>query len=108
MKKHEKFIERDDLKGATHLEVSVYYTKGGRSYFSSGVTQRGYYISVTPITIRGNMTSYAMFSGRKQLLFETARYSDKQLTRAIEMAKDVEDELIAAVVAENISVNKAA
>jgi hypothetical protein len=108
MKKHEKFIERDDLKGATHLEVSVYYTKGGRNYFSSGVTQRGFYISVTPITIRGNMTSYAMFSGRKQLLFETARYSDKQLARAVEMAKDVEDDLITAVVSENQAIQKAA
>jgi hypothetical protein len=108
MPKHERFIERDDLKGATHLEVTVYYTKGGRSYFSGGITQRGYYISVTPVTMRGCMTSYTMFSGRKQLLFETARYSDKQFTRAVEMAKDVEDKLISAVVTENIADIKAA
>jgi hypothetical protein len=108
MNRHDKYIGRNDLIGATHLEVSVYYTKGGRSYFSGGITPRGYYITVTPITIRGCMTSITMFSGRKQLLFETARYSDKQFARAIEMANDVENDLITAVVAENQSVQKAA
>ena len=48
-----------------------------------------------------NRLSYTMFKGRKQFLFETARFSAKQFARAVEMAKDVEEELIAVVVAEN-------
>ena len=101
MKKHEKYIERSDLKDASHLQVSVYYTKGGDNYFSGGTIRRGYYIAVTPVTKGNNMIRYAMFSWCKQLLFETARYTDKQFTRAIEMAKDVENELITTVVAES-------
>ena len=101
MKKHEKHIECGDLKGATHLEVSVYYTKGGANYFSGGINPRGYYVSVRPVTLRDGMRSFDLFAGRKQFLFETARYTDRQFSRAVTMAADFEDELITAVVAEN-------
>ena len=100
-KQHKKYIERHDLKGATHLEVSVYYNKGGANYFSGGIIPRGHYVSVTPVTKRNNSISFTMFTGRKRLLFETARYSDKQFANAVEMATGFEDELISAVVAEN-------
>lgn len=100
MKKHERHIERGDLKGATHLEVSVYYTKGGMSYFTGNTSPRGYYLSVRPVTKRDGMTSFDLFSGRKQLLLETARYTDKQFARAVELAKDFEDDIITAVAAE--------
>ena len=100
MKKHERYIERNDLKGATHLEVSVYYTKGGMNYFAGSNILRGYYLSVRPITKTDRSVSFDLFSGLKRLLFETARYTDKQFARAVEMAKDYEDELITAVVAE--------
>ena len=101
MKEHKRHIERDDLKGATHLEVSVFYDKGGANYFSGGTTQRGYYLSVRPVTKSDRMVSFVMFAGKKRFLLETARFSQKQLDRAVELAKAHEDELIAAVVAEN-------
>jgi len=101
MKKHKEYIERNDLKDATHLEVSVYYTKGGANYFSSGTIRRGYYINVTPVTKSANSVSFVMFTGRSKLLFETSRYSDKQFAKAVEMSKDVRAELIAAVLSES-------
>ena len=101
MKQHKTYIERNDLKGATHLEVSVYYTKGGTNYFSGGTIPSGYYVSVTPVTKGNGTISFAMFTGRKRFLFETARYTDKQFARAVEMAKDYEDELISVVAAES-------
>jgi len=100
MKKHEKYLEHDGLKGATHLEVSVYYTKGGANYFIGGTTPRGFYLSVRPVKKGNGMVSFEMFSGRKKLLFETNRYTDKQFSRALSMAAVFEDELIADVVAE--------
>lgn len=100
MKKHEKYIERTDLKDATHLEVSVYYSKGDMNYFSGRTTPRGYYISVKPVTKRDGMISFVVFSGVGQLLLETKRYSEKQFNTAVEMSKGVEAELIAAVLAE--------
>ena len=101
MKKHKEYVERSDLKDATHLEVSVYYTKGGANYFSGGTIRRGYYINVTPVTKSENSVSFVMFTGRSQLLFETSRYSDKQFAKAVEMSKDVRAELIAAVLSES-------
>lgn len=46
MKEQKRYIERNDLKNGSHLEVSVFYTKGGMSYFTGQVSPRGYYLSV--------------------------------------------------------------
>jgi len=101
MKKHDTYVERDDLKDATHLQVSVSYNKGGQNYFSGGVTPRGFYLSVTPVTKANGMVSFTMFSGQSRLLFETQRFTAKQFARAVDMAKERESELINAVVAKN-------
>ena len=90
-----KYIERNDLNGASHLEVSVYYTKGG------GTLPRGYYLSVRPVTRRDGMVSFELFSGQCQLLFGASRYTAKQFAKAMEMAKGMEKELIEAVVMDN-------
>ena len=103
MKEQKRYIERHDLKGANHLEVSVYYFKGGTSYFTGQALLRGYYLSIRPVTLERGMVSFNLFSGCKRLLSETKRYSDKQFAKAVEIAKDYEDELIAAVVAENMA-----
>jgi len=101
MKKHKEYIERSDLKDATHLEVSVYYTKGGANYFSGGTNPRGYYLSVKPVTKSENSVSFVMFTGRSKFLLETNRYSDKQFAKAVEMSRDARTELIAAVLSES-------
>lgn len=98
-KKQGTYIERSDLKNATHLEVSVSYEIGGANFFSGGVTPRGYYLIVRPVSKNNGMVSYTMFSGQSHLLFETQRFTAKQFARAVEMAKAHEDELIAAVIA---------
>jgi len=97
MKEHTRYIERSDLKGATHLEVNVYYDKGGFNYFTDQVSPRGYYLSVRPVTLGAHSVGYDMHSGSKRLILETKRYSDKQFDTAMEMAKAHEDDLIAKV-----------
>jgi hypothetical protein len=101
MKKHKKYIERNDLKGMTHLEVEVFYDLGGYSAFAGGIKPRGYYISVTPVNMSGNMISFTAFSGQGRLLFETKRFTAKQFERAKDMSKDFEGELIASVAERN-------
>jgi hypothetical protein len=102
MKKEQKrYVERNDLKGANHLEISVYYTKGGANIFSGGTTPRGYYLCVRPVTMSNGMISFNIFAGRRKLLLKTERYSAKQFDLALNMSKDCEDELVAAVIAKN-------
>jgi len=101
MKRYKKYIERDDLKGATHLEVSVSYNKGGTNYFSGGTTPRGYYLTVTPVTRTATSVSFTMFSGLSRLLLETKRFSAKQFAQAMEMAKGQEAELTDIVAEKN-------
>ena len=101
MRTEKKYIEHAGLKDATHIEVSVYYSKGGYSHIIGKPAPRGYFVSATPVSKRDGMVSFTMFSGRRRLLFETGRYSAKQFKLALEMAKDVEGELVSAVVAEN-------
>lgn len=101
MKKQEKYIERSDLKDATHLQISTFYDKGGMNFFNGQTSPRGFYISVTPVTKGNGMVSYTMFTGLKQLLHQVNRYSDKQFRHALELSQNYEDKLIAAVVAKN-------
>lgn len=97
MKEQKRYIKRGDLKHGSHLEVCVYYTKGGMSCFTGLVSPRGYYLSVRPVTLEKGMVSFDLFSGCKKLVLEANRYSDKQFARAVEMSKAFENELIAAV-----------
>ena len=101
MHEHKRYIERSDLRDATHLEVSVYYTKGGVNFFSGGSTPRGYYLSVKPVTKGQRTISYVLFSGSARLLMETKRFSAKQLAQAVEIAKSYEESLISEVVKDN-------
>lgn len=103
MKEHKRYIARGDLQNASHLEVSVYYTRGGMSAFTGQVSPRGYYLSVRPVTLGKGTVSFDLFSGCKRLILKANRYSDKQFVKAVEMAKAFEDELIATV-----TVNEAA
>jgi len=101
MKTHKEYIQRDDLKGATHLEVRVSYDKGGANSFYGGTKPRGYYLTITPVKKTATSVSFAMFSGVSRVLLETKRFSAKQFAQAREMAKGHQDELIAAVVEKN-------
>ena len=101
MKKHEKYIERNDLRDASHLQVSVFYDKGSMNYFSGQAAPRGFYLSVTPVRKGNGVVSYTMFTGLKRLLHQVSRFTDKQFCHAVELSKAYEDELIAAVVEKN-------
>lgn len=84
-------IPQEGLKNGTHIDVEIYYTKGGANYFSGGTTPRGYYLSVTPVTRKDNT---ALFTGVSKLLLRTSRYSAKQFEQAVEMGKAEAPELI--------------
>jgi hypothetical protein len=94
MKEQTRYIERSGLKDGNHLEVSVFYDKGGKSYFTGQVSPRGYYLSVRPVTLNNGMVRFSMFSGCKKLILESNRFSEKQFANAIEKAKVFEDDLI--------------
>ena len=101
MENYKKYIERNDLKNATHLEVSVSYRKVGVTYSNGERMPRGYYLTVTPVTKTEISVCFTMFTGQSYFLLETKRFSAKQFAKAIEMSKDYEEELIALVVARN-------
>ena len=89
------FMEHSGLKDATHLQIDVYYNKGGAT------TQRGFYLSVRPVTKKGGLISYVLLTGRSKFLFGVSRFTAKQLERAVVMADEFKNEMIAAVVEEN-------
>ena len=91
----------EGLKDATHIDVEVYYTKGGPNYFAGGYTRRGYYISVKPVTRRDGMVSFTMFTGYSKLLFEANRFSAKQLEQAAQIGRAEAPAIIAQVIKES-------
>ena len=84
----------------THLDIELYYSKGGMNYFTSKNEGRGIYLSVQPVTRRENSYSYTAFSGIKQLVKEMARFNQKALD-TFEIDNEIEAKLINYVIEKN-------
>jgi len=91
-------VPTEGLKNGTHLDIEVFYDKGGCNMFG-GYTQRGYYVSVTPVHRNGGIVRSTMSSGASKLLLETARYSEKQFRQVVTMSEAVIPGLIQCVLA---------
>ncbi len=82
------------------IEIEVLYDLGGWNYFTGVLERRGYYLHCTPILISRDKDGkvrnrvYTAFTGIKHFLLEVKRKSKKAEKEAIELAKDMEDELI--------------
>ncbi len=64
---------------ASHVDIELYYSKGGMNYFSATNEPRGLYLSATPLTKGEGFTSVTGFSGVKKHVKDTKRFSQKQL-----------------------------
>lgn len=87
-------IPHDGLKNGTHIDVELYYSKGGVSYLSGEISPRGYYVRVAPVTRKHGMLSFVLFTGVSKLLLQTSRFSKRQFEQAVEMAKAATPTLI--------------
>ena len=74
----------------THLSIKVYYTLGGEGLFGTGKKPRGFYVSVTPITIKDGMVGFGLLSGKSWLVAEAKRNNSKT---GEALAKQVRTEL---------------
>lgn len=68
---------------ATHIEIELYYSKGGMNYFTGNVERRGFYLQVTPVSISTSGTgvrtrSFTAFTGIKKMVLECARFNQKK------------------------------
>lgn len=94
-------ISTTAIPGNTHLNIRIYYNKGGISYYNNEVYKRGFYITVQPVELKEILMTSKLGSGITKLLFEVNRYSEKQLKIAIEQGKKIQDELIELVIEKN-------
>ena len=69
----------------THLECKVYYSKGGYNNWTSTMEGRGYYISLSPVTIGDHFVTYVAFSGCKKLVVPCNRAGKKLAEKAAAM-----------------------
>lgn len=72
----------------THVDIELYYDKGGMNYFTGTNERRGYYLSAQPLTKSQGTYSYTAFTGVKRFLSEAGRFSSKALNEMI-VDKDV-------------------
>ena len=61
------------------VRIEVYYNVGGANYFTGRSEARGYYISIQPLKVGKNFTSFTGFTGVKELVEEANRFSQKKL-----------------------------
>lgn len=67
----------------THVDVEVFYDKGGMNYFTGKLEDRGYYLSAQPLSKDKNSYCYTAFSGVKQLIQPAGRFSPKTLAEIV-------------------------
>lgn len=86
MAKRDRVLERiligpalERSEGEEYLEIALRYDIGGLNYFSGDRGRRGYFVSVTPITLGPTFRSFTLFSGIKALVLEAKAYSEKKL-----------------------------
>ena len=66
-----------------YLKCQVYYSLGGVNYFTYKNEQRGYYVSLTPVTRERGFESFTAFTGGKFCIVPAARQSKKREEEAI-------------------------
>jgi len=84
----------------THIEIDVFYSKGGMNYFTSTNERRGLYLSVQPVTISERSKSFMGFSGVKQFVKEMTKFSQKALD-TFEVDTEMETKLLNHVIENN-------
>lgn len=84
MKHKRLLVSFEVIEGdCTHLDVEVYYDKGGMNYFTGNLERRGLYLSVQPLTKSAQSIGFTAFSGVKKLVKEVGRYSHKALAEFV-------------------------
>lgn len=70
------------------LECRINYDAGGMNYATYAQKVRGYYVSVTPVTVEVTPThtsrAFTMFSGVSAFLEPAARFNAKQMMRLLD------------------------
>lgn len=93
-----KYLELKANQDATHIKIEIYYNLGGYNCFTCKTEQRGYYLSVVPVTRERRdgytLESFAAFTGTKQLLKSVTRKSAKAEKDAEQLALAVENKLV--------------
>ena len=78
----------------THLKVELYYSLGGLNVFTYKGEPRGYYLSVSPVTRKGNWETYVAFTGLKQCILSVKRQTQKKAQEALSKMNDCLQPLI--------------
>lgn len=92
---------KENKLGCTDLEVSLSYNMGGTNYFTGNVEQRGYYLSVSPVTRKNGCISYTAFSGTKMCIKAVSRRSTKAEKEAYDLIPQYLDHLSEVVLQKN-------
>ena len=75
-------IEPTDA-GYTHIDVSLYYDKGGQNWYSSRIEPRGYWVSIQPVKKEfrdyGYINQCNPRDGARVFIKEVSRFSAKTL-----------------------------
>lgn len=88
-----EYIKREDQT----LRIEVYYDLGGYNWATGNEEPRGYYLSVTPVSVVRNdegkiiMEEVRAFSGIKTVLMEVERKSKNRSKKALEIVENGED-----------------
>jgi hypothetical protein len=71
---------------ATHIKISVYYSKGGTNYFTYKEEPSAIWAGISPVTRKGGIESFILGKGLKISLEPATRLNRKHVEAAFERA----------------------
>jgi hypothetical protein len=80
----------DPESESTHVEVAVYYSRGGTNWYTYKAESGGIYATAQPVTVKDGCVSFILGSGAKTLLAEATRLNRKKLDG---VGKEVEQQI---------------
>jgi len=89
----------EGLRNGTHIELMVYYYRGGRDIYSSDDPLPGYYLKATPVRKEGGMSTSAFYASKRIFLSQDRSYSAENFEKAVRLSESKVPVVLARLIA---------
>ena len=96
-------IPHDGMRDGTHIDVEVSYRQRRQTVYHQRVLPSGFYLNAKPVTPNGVCVATVPQADKSRLLFESGRFSEKKMEKAIQMGQEEMSELVEELLASQLA-----
>jgi len=93
----------DGMRDGTHIDILVCYKNNGHNYSGQLVRPAGFYLEAEPVAPSGVLVAHVPQASKRKMLFNSSRFSEKKMTKAVEMGKAEMQAFLNEILAEQLA-----